>query len=70
MLDATRVKRAINAAECIDIDYGDRTEEEINALDNALDTVFKATKAYAEIMENYKEVKVVTAEELKNEAVQ
>lgn len=70
MLDATRVKRAIKAAECIDVDYGDRTEDEIKSLDDALDTVFKAAKAYVKIMENYKEVKVVTAEELKNEAVQ
>jgi len=70
MLNAETVKKAIKTAECFDVDYSDMSREEKYALDNALDTVFKAAKAYAEIMENYKEVKVVTAEELRNEAVQ
>lgn len=54
MLNAATVKKAIKTAECVEVDYGDKTDDEINALDNALDIVFKAAKAYAEIMEIHK----------------
>lgn len=38
--EAEKLKKAIQLTECISIDYEDRSEEEINELDDALDVIF------------------------------
>lgn len=41
------LKEAIKKSECVDIDYGDRTPEEIKELDEALDVVFAVARRVA-----------------------
>lgn len=38
--EAEKLKEAIQLTECISIDYEDRTKEEIEELDDALDVIF------------------------------
>lgn len=41
------LKEAIKKSECVDVDYGDRTPEEIKELDEALDVVFSVARRVA-----------------------
>lgn len=46
-MTADQVLQAIKRAECFEVDYRGMSEDEIESLDNAIDTVFKAAKAWA-----------------------
>lgn len=46
-MTADQVLKAIKRAECFEIDYSGMSEDEVQELDNAIDTVFKAAKAWA-----------------------
>lgn len=46
-MTADQVLQAIKRAECFEIDYSGMTEDEVVELDNAIDTVFAAAKAWA-----------------------
>lgn len=41
------LKEAIRKSECVDVDYGDRTPEEIKEIDEALDEVFSVARRVA-----------------------
>ena len=47
------IKEAIEKAECIDVNYGNRTPEEIEELDEALDIVFLSARKLAEIQDSF-----------------
>lgn len=46
-MTADQVLQAIKRAECFEVDYNGMTEDEVVELDNAIDTVFAAAKAWA-----------------------
>ena len=46
-MTADQVLQAIKRAECVEIDYSGMKEDEVVELDNAIDTVFAAAKAWA-----------------------
>ena len=51
-MTADQVLQAIKRAECFEVDYSGMSEDEVESLDNAIDTVFKAAKEYAEILKS------------------
>lgn len=59
MMNAAIVRQAIKRAECFEIDYSGMTDDEIYELDHAIDTIFKAAKEHAEMLEKYTEIKVI-----------
>ena len=46
-MTAEQVLKAIKRSECFEIDYSGMTDDEVSELDNAIDTVFAAAKAWA-----------------------
>lgn len=63
-LTSQKITAAIKRAECFEVDYSGMTEEEINELDYAIDTVFAAAKEYAKILQKYRELKVIEAKDI------
>ena len=61
--EAEKLKKAIQLTECISIDYEDRSEEEINELDDALDVIFGCAR---ERLKELKRLKERSCENCKN----
>lgn len=61
------IKEAIEKAECIDVNYGDRTPEEIEELDEALDIVFLSARKLAEIQDSFAIVRPYQADKDQHE---
>lgn len=61
------IKEAIKKAECVDVDYGSRTPEEIEELDEALDIIFASARKLAEIQDNYSIVRPYQADKDQHE---
>lgn len=63
-LTSKKIMQAVRKTECVEIDYGDMTEDEIRVLEYNMDVVFAAAKECAKIMEKYTELKVLEAKDL------